>query len=191
MKHSSRKPLVTIFIITIFSVFILTQCQDKNKYIITGYTGPLTNPKSVALSQVNHFIEKDSIDKWTERYQLYKDSIKMNHLPGVTGPIFKDSCSFYNTIIRKIIGNENSIGLRMLQGMDAEMKVHTIFVGIKPDYSSLYIDEPEDLNDKGGNGKDGKGTSNLNKGLSPFAQTSGTKTGKSGKVGGAEYGTMP
>lgn len=183
MKHLSKQFLPFLF--AFIAVLFFAQC--KNKSMDAGYTGELTNPKSVALSQVYHFIEKDSIDKWTERYKMYKDSISGNHLPGTNGSVLQDSSSFYNTIIRKIIGNENSIGLRVLNGMDAEKKVHTIFVGINPDYTSLYIPEPIELQSKGE-----KKQANLIKDLSPMAQVPGVRTvGLTGKIGGAEYGTMP
>ncbi len=184
MKQLLKKITPALFLMTIVSVVFLAKCTPKNHGDV-GYTGLLTNPQAITLSKVYHFIEKDSIDKWTERYKTYKDSISRNHLPGVGGSIFQDSSSFYNTIIRKIIGNENSIGLRVLNGMDAEKKVHTIFVGINADYSSLYIPEPTELRDK-------KRQTAFFQNPSPFAQAPGViQAASTGKFGGAEMSPAP
>ena len=67
-----------------------------------------------------------------------------------------DSCSFNNNIVKAIITNDSCIGLRIINGMDAANKVHVILVGIKPDYSTLYIKKPKDCGvEKNAAAKDG------------------------------------
>jgi hypothetical protein len=89
------------------------------------------------------------------------------------GFLRRGSVSFNSCIIRKIISNENSIGLRVLYGIGADGRIHIILVGINADYSNLYVDGDECC------------PKPLNKTIG--AQADGVNSGK----GGAEFGQMP
>jgi hypothetical protein len=126
--------------VAIFSVLFFAQCTSETSFAdCDGYTGPVTNKQAVALQAKCHFMPKDTIAVWTERYQKNKPTAA----PSATAT-FGDSCSFNNSIVRAIITNDSCIGLRVVYGMDENNKVHIILVGIKPDYSTLYIRKPKD-----------------------------------------------
>lgn len=146
-----------------------------------GYTGEVTSEQAKKLMEKCNFISKDTIIDWTNRYKksrdrntTQKDSATgaLKNMAGGTASLEGDSYSFKSCIIKKIICNEKCIGLRTLQGMSPDGKVHIIFVGIQPDYENLYIEEPEECC--------GKSTIKL----------SASVTGD-GTLGGAEYGQYP
>jgi hypothetical protein len=126
--------------VAILSLVFFTQCTSDASFTdCDGYTGPVTNKQAIALQAKCHFMTKDTIAVWTDRYQRNKP----NASP--TGnATFGDSCSFNNSIVRAIITNDSCIGLRVIYGMDEKNIVHIIVVGIKPDYSTLYIRKPKD-----------------------------------------------
>ncbi len=162
MKHftcySALKPLF-------FAVFILaffTKCtQSANIINCDGYTGSVTNKQALALQAKCHFMPKDTIAVWTARYQKNKPTTAGAPLPPASSA-FGDSCSFNNGIVRAIITNDSCIGLRVIYGMDEINKVHIILVGIKPDYSTLYIRKPKECGvGKDAGAKDGDGDDDL------------------------------
>jgi hypothetical protein len=126
--------------VAFFAVLFFTQCTDEAPLTdCDGYTGPVTNKQALALQARCHFMSKDTIIVWTERYQKNKPAAS----PTSTAT-FGDSCSFNNSIVRAIITNDSCIGLRIIYGMDEKNIVHNILVGIKPDYSTLYVRKPKD-----------------------------------------------
>jgi hypothetical protein len=157
-------------------IIYLSSCVQKKDVPTSncdGYTGQLKNENALKLSQTNHFMIEDSIKSWTERYATFKTKINANALPNQAN-VFGDSSSFNHCIVKSILSNDSCIGLRVVYGMDAAYKVHVILVGIKPDYTTLYIDTPKECNAKLSDG--GKDSTGVN--------------GGSGS-GGAEYGMEP
>ena len=145
-----------------------------------GFTGKPTDPRAEKLVNTCHFIGSDSIAAWTARYQenttrTRGDNDTLRGLvprPGLNN-LLGDSTSFNSCIVKKILCNENCIGLRAIYGMSPDRKIHIILVGIKPDYGTLYIPEPEECC-----GPDGS------------KKVRGAQFGP-GATGGAEYGQMP
>ncbi len=140
-QFSSSKCLLAA--IAIFSLLFFTQCTGEATFTdCDGYTGPVTNKQALALQAKCHFMSKDTIEVWTDRYQ--RNKLKTADTLLSVGNILGDSCSFGNSIVRAIITNDSCIGLRVVYGMDEANKVHIILVGIKPDYSTLYIRKPKE-----------------------------------------------
>jgi hypothetical protein len=147
--------------VAFFLVLFFTRCTNTIETAdCNGYTGPVTNKQAIALQAKCHFMSKDTIAVWTERYQKNKPTAA----PPTASAIFGDSCSFNNSIVRAIITNDSCIGLRVIYGMDEKNMVHIILVGIKPDYSTLYIRKPKDCGvgkDAAAKGGDGGGDDDL------------------------------
>ncbi len=121
-------------------ILSLTKCCCPKK-VCCGYNGPVRSDSVTSLYGIDHFMIKDSILIWTERYQANKALIKNDSLPPV-GNVLGDSSSFSGCFVRALLCNDSCVGLRVLFGMDPQKKVHVILVGIKPDYSTLYIPRP-------------------------------------------------
>jgi len=157
-------------------VMLFTKCSHKvtETKCCEGYTGKVTNPNAERLVKQCHFIPVDSIVVWTARYQENKKRGTEDKLPAI-GEILGDSSSFNSCIIRKIISDENCVGLRVIYGMSEDKKIHVILAGINPDYSTLYIKEPTECC-----------TSNVQ-----GVQNAPAAAGGGGKTGGAEYGQLP
>jgi hypothetical protein len=191
------KMTVKLFaLITLFSAsLIFNSCKedDVNKSC-KGYTGNITDARADSLVKRCHFLSKDSIELWVKRYETYKD--RLNRKPDyktdnkdtanannaelnaqmtemsksfLTG----SSVSYNSCIIKKIICDKNSIGLRVLYGIDSDNRIHIILVGIQPDYSNLYVDG-EDCCNRSMNKKAGAGLTSI-----------------TNNKGGAEYGQLP
>ncbi len=156
--------------VAIFAALFFSKCTNAvSETNCDGYTGKVENKQALALQAKCHFMPKDTIAVWTERYQKNKPTIG-TALPNASS-ILGDSCSFNNSIVRAIITNDNCIGLRVIYGMDENNKVHIILVGINPEYETLYIEKPKDCGEeKNAAAKDGSGGSG---------------------TGGAEYGMEP
>ncbi len=135
-----KLPLLTI--ITSCALLFSKCCvlAPQNANCCNGYTGTTTEKHAVALLAKDHFMPKDTILAWTAKYQANKTLICHDSLPTI-GKVLGDSCSFNRCIIKAIICNDSCIGLRVIYGMDPNFRVHVILVGIKPDYSTLYIDK--------------------------------------------------
>jgi hypothetical protein len=121
-------------------ILSLPQCSITKKNCC-GYRGPVVSPPAISLYATDHFIPKDLIDKWTARYEAQtglpsNDSLKLRDL------VVSNSYSFNGRYVSLIICSKDCIGLRILHGMDENNKIHIILVGIKPDYSTLYIPKP-------------------------------------------------
>jgi hypothetical protein len=131
--------------VLVISLLGFTKCINSSEAPANcnGYTGSVTNKNASALLKICHFMPKDTIAVWSARYQRNKANINSTTLPN-TGAVLSDSCSFNNSIVRAIITNDSCIGLRVVYGMDEKNKVHVILVGIKPDYSTLYVRKPAD-----------------------------------------------
>lgn len=186
---------VALFIITaLTSAMLLSGCNDDSK--CDGYTGKITDARADSLVKRCHFISKDSIERWVGRYEAYQkelmrkreyrtdandttnakaDEAKAAMDNMSTRFLMGGSVSYNSCIIKKLLCNKNSIGLRVLYGIDSENRMHIILVGIQPDYSNLYIDDAEDCCDKSMNKSLGAGLTGAN----------------SGTPGGAEYGQLP
>jgi hypothetical protein len=149
---------IKLALILICSIAAFTNCnQAVDPTNCDGYVGKVTSPQAASLQKICHFMGKDSIEVWTARYQKNKNSIANNSLPNATN-VLGDSCSFNNNIVKAIITNDSCIGLRVIQGMDSKNIVHILLVGIKPDYSTLYIRKPKDCGEvKSVSAKDGGG----------------------------------
>jgi hypothetical protein len=154
MKKQFFSSKVLLAAVAIFSILFFTQCSDEASLSdCNGYTGTVTNKQALALQAKCHFMSKDTIAVWTARYQKNKPMAAPT-----ANATFGDSCSFNNSIVRAIITNDSCIGLRVIYGMDEVNKVHIILVGIKPDYSTLYIRKPKDCGvEKNAAAKDGGG----------------------------------
>jgi len=185
-----------VIIISIFtSVMLLSSCtNDDNKKSYEGYTGKITDPRADSLVKRCHFLSKDSIEQWVGRYDAFKKDLRENRdnrmdskdtmnakanemkaaMDNMSASFLMGGSISYNScIIKKIIYDKNSIGLRVLYGIGSDKRIHIILVGIQPDYSNLYVDG-EDCCDKSINKTMGAGVS-----------------GAGGTPGGAEYGQMP
>jgi hypothetical protein len=177
MNHQVKRKLPYLFVVLGLTVLFFSQCckkcKDKEKEdCCEGYTGTVTDSSSLNLLNQCHFIEKDSIDSWTARYQANKNLICNDTLPTAIN-VLGDSSSFNRCIIKAIICNDSCIGLRVVYGMDIALKVHVILVGIKPDYSTLYIPRPGEC-------------------CPPLTMAKGVSGGGGGgPLGGAEYSLMP
>ncbi|MEO5888631.1 MAG: hypothetical protein ABIQ31_00200 [Ferruginibacter sp.] len=176
MKSISKLKALRLLTTAFLIIVLFSQCNKKaaEPKCCEGYTGKLTNPNAERLVKQCHFIPADSIEVWTKRYQESKKRGTENNvsLPGL-GEVLGDSSSFNSCIIRKIISDEKCIGLRVIYGMSEDKKIHVILAGINPDYSTLYIKEPEECCP--GNTK----------------QVQMAPAGDNGKIGGAEYGQLP
>jgi hypothetical protein len=131
--------------VLVISLLGFTKCINSSEAPAdcNGYTGSVTNKNASTLLKICHFMPKDTIAVWSARYQRNKANINSTALPN-TGAVLSDSCSFNSSIVRAIITNDSCIGLRVVYGMDEKNKVHVILVGIKPDYSTLYVRKPAD-----------------------------------------------
>jgi len=157
-------------------ISLLTNCTRQKGD--SGYTGEIKDPRAKTLVSICHFIPADSIKTWTARYQ--RDSIagklSQDQQPAMS-QLLRNSSSFNSCIIRELINNKESIGLRVLYGLSTDGKLHVILVGIKPDYSDLYVKVPAECCTSG---------TMMDKALnSPSGLSGGNGTG------GAEYGQMP
>jgi hypothetical protein len=154
MKKQFFSSKFVLAAVAIFTILFFTQCNDEASFAdCDGYTGTVTNKQALALQAKCHFMTKDTIAVWTARYQKNKPQASPT-----ASATFGDSCSFNNSIVKAIITNDSCIGLRVIYGMDEVNKVHIILVGIKPDYSTLYIRKPKDCGvEKNAAAKDGGG----------------------------------
>jgi hypothetical protein len=182
MKIRTKFSMAAMITISVTLVLVFGSCtNDTDKKCCEGYTGKLTNGRSMELVNKCHFLSKDSIELWTNKYEEYKkrlgsdkDSITAVMDKVSAGFLRSGSVSFNSCIIKKILCNENSIGLRVLYGIGGDGRIHIILVGINADYTNLYIDG-KDCCDK-----------SINKSLANGA----SGAGGSG-TGGAEYGQIP
>jgi hypothetical protein len=140
MKHNSKDRNRYAIGLALLVTLSSTQCSFTKKKCC-GYSGPIVSPAAIALYAKDHFIPKDMIDEWTQRYEANKAMIKNDRLMGADH-VLGDSCSFNGHYVSLLLCNKNSIGIRVLHGMDPDYKVHIILVGINPDYSTLYIPKP-------------------------------------------------
>lgn len=172
--------------------------KNDNKKCCEGYTGKITDPMADSLVNRCHFLSQDSIELWVKRYQSYKNQLSRKNDYNTQGGNNKDSMntetnqaaaemdavaarfltrgsfSFNSCIIKKLLCDANSIGLRVLYGIGGDNRIHIILVGIKPDYSNLYVDAEAECCPQ------------------PMNKTLGAGlTGATGNPGGAEYGQMP
>lgn len=183
MKYSlkSNYALFSFIAIAFLTVLIFSKCaKDDNttkvnnvtQNLSEGYKGIITNPNAERLNNKNHFMSADSIESWAARFAANKPLLNSNKLLNTTD-IMSNSSSFNSKLIRTIINNENCIGLRIINGMSSDMKIHTMFVGIKPDYSILYVEDPTSISN----------TSNT------LARDTIRRT--TGVLGGGEFGISP
>lgn len=187
---------VAVFIITVLtSAMLLSSCNNDSNKSCDGYTGKITDARADSLVKLCHFIHKDTIEDWVGRYEAYQKELmrkreyrtdgkdtantKADEMKSVMDNmsarfLMGGSVSFNSCIIKKLLCNKNSIGLRVLYGIDTQNRMHIILVGIQPDYSNLYVDDAEDCCDKSMNKSLGAGLTSAN-----------------GNPGGAEYGQLP
>ena len=179
MKRIAQLRMAAIATISFTLILIFGSCNSStNNECCTGYTGKVTNEQALSLVNKCHFLSKDSIELWTKKYEEYKRKLGSD-TDTIAALLDKTSAGFLRSgsvsFNSCIIGNENSIGLRVLYGIGADNRIHIILVGVNADYSNLYVDA-EDCCDK-----------SINKSLANGA--SGVTS--SGTTGGAEYGQMP
>jgi hypothetical protein len=193
MKLRINLSMALLLTITFAASLTFSSCkEDDDKKCCEGYTGTITDARADSLVKRCHFISKDSIDLWGKRYEAYKErldyrkeyktagdtsqnqAVDMPPLSGASVEFLKNGCvSFNNCIVKKILCDKNSIGLRVLYGIDANNRIHIMLVGIQPDYSNLYVTD-EDCCDKSINKKIGAGLTSV-----------------TDSKGGAEYGQLP
>lgn len=140
MKHFSISKSFSFVLMGVLLTLSLSFCH-LSKNCCKGFKGVYSSDQAILLQQRDHFITKDSIIAWTNRYHERKDLLCKGGLP-VPGRVFDSSSSFNHCIIKAILCHDSCIGLRVLYGMDRYYKTHIILVGIKPDYSNLYIPRP-------------------------------------------------
>lgn len=173
MNHYLKKNQLMMLAALLITILFFTHCtHDDDKKCCKGYTGSITDSSANALVHKCHFILKDSIKVWTARFEANKHQISNDSLPGVN-KVLGDSSSFNSCIVKAIICNPDCIGMRVVYGMDAARRVHVMLVGIKADYSTLYIPRPDEC--CGNNSKVATGV------IPP----------SSSDRGGGEYGQMP
>ena len=199
MKFRIKPSIAAMLTIALAFLLTFNSCKkNDNKKCCEGYTGKMTNPMADSLVNRCHFLSEDSIELWVKRYQSYKDQLSrkndyntqdgnnkdsMNAQTGKPNAemdavaarfLTRGSVSFNSCIIKKILCDKESIGLRVLYGIGGDNRIHIILVGIKPDYSNLYVYAEDDCCTK-------SMTKALGAGLTAINDTRG----------GAEYGQMP
>ena len=139
MKRQTQLLAFSTILIAFTGIFTLSGCKqlDQSEKCCQGYRGSVTNRSNTLLHR-DHFITRDSIISWVNRWNAHKSGFPQANMVDSVG-IVGVSHSFNKYIIRAIICNDSSIGLRVLTGQSADLKVHTILVGIAPDYANLYI----------------------------------------------------
>lgn len=186
----------TLFIMAVFtSIILLSSCTNGDgKKCCEGYTGKVTNANAESLLKRCHFIEKDTIEDWVGRYEKYREQLgrkpdyKTNNkdttnakademkaaMDEMSVRFLKGGSVSYNScLIKKILCDKNSIGLRVLYGIDRNNRMHIILVGINADYANLYVQADDCCPD-------------------PLNKTLGAGlTSPTAPSGGAEYGQMP
>ena len=196
MKLRINFSLAVLTCIVFSSLLLLSSCNNDDSKCCEGFTGKVTNARADSLLKRCHFISKDSIEDWVSRYQEYKNKLSrkpdyrtnaqdttnakgdemkaaMNEMS--TRFLMGGSVSYNSCMIKKILCDKNSIGLRVLYGIDRNNRMHIILVGIQPDYSNLYVEAGDCCPDP------------LNKTLGAGL----TAPPPAGDTGGAEYGQMP
>jgi hypothetical protein len=195
MKFKINFSMALLITIAFATSLILNSCKDDDdKKCCEGYTGEITDARANSLLKRCHFLHKDSIELWVKRYEAYKE--RLNRKPDYKTDnkdtanantvemkaemdnmaarfLMGGSVSYNSCIIKKILCDKNSIGLRVLYGIGNDNRIHIILVGIQPDYSNLYVDG-EDCCDKSMNKTLGAGLTSV-----------------TDNKGGAEYGQMP
>jgi hypothetical protein len=195
MKQRINFRMTAMITIVFASLLICSSCKKNGDKKCEGYTGEITDTLATKLVNRCHFLSEDSIDVWVKRYENFKNNMDRKDkynikagdstdaaMAGMNADLDKSaaqflrggSVSFNSCIIKKILCHENSIGLRVLYGIDSKNRIHIILVGIKPDYSNLYVEAEDECCTK-------SMTKDLGAGLSGLTAISG----------GAEYGQMP
>jgi hypothetical protein len=196
MKFRFNLSMALLLSIAFAASLTFSSCtDDADKKCCEGYTGKISDARADSLVNRCHFLSKDSIELWVKRYETFKE--RLNRKPDYRTDnkdtayandaemkakldevskqfLMGGSVSYNNCIIKKILCDKNSIGLRVLYGIGADNRIHIMLVGIQPDYSNLYIDG-EDCCDK-----------TMNKTLG-----AGLTAPPGSGTGGAEYGQMP
>ena len=194
MKFRINFSMAAFMITALSTALFLNSCNDDDQKCCEGYTGKITDSSADKLVKRCHFLPKDSIELWVGRYDAYKKELMgkreyktdtkdtMNAsasemktaMDNMSARFLMGSSVSYNScIIKKLLCDKNSIGLRVLYGIGSDNRIHIILVGIQPDYSNLYVDG-EDCCEK------------------PLNKTLGAGlTSVTDNKGGAEYGQMP
>jgi len=139
MNRQTLSLSISTILIAFSAIVMFSGCKqmDQSASCCQGFTGQVGKNGNQLLHR-DHFITKDTIIAWVNRWntnkKLFTQSLMVDSV-GIVGV----SHSFNKFIIRAIICNDSSIGLRVLTGQSADLKVHTILVGIAPDYTNLYI----------------------------------------------------
>lgn len=195
MKFTINLSMALLLSMALAASLTFSSCtDDDDKKCCEGYTGKISDARADSLVNRCHFLSKDSIELWVKRYETFKE--RLNRKPDYRTDnkdtankndaemkanmdevaklfLMGGSVSYNSCIIKKILCDKNSIGLRVLYGIGADNRIHIILVGIQPDYSNLYVDG-EDCCDKSINKKMGAGLTSV-----------------TDSKGGAEYGQMP
>lgn len=166
MKRIFNSSTLSILATALLTVILLSNCSSG------GYKGEIKNPDAKKLVTTCHFITEDSIKVWVARYRNDTTGKKISQdLPGID-TLLRNNRSYNSCIVRQIINDKECIGLRVMYGLSADNKFHVILVGVKYDYSDLYVKEPQEC--CGGK-----------------VQAQATEALTEGKLGGAQYGQMP
>jgi hypothetical protein len=175
MKLLINFRVITLVLLSLFGAVLLNGCTNDAPGGGEGYTGEIKDSSAKKLVNTCHFISKADIADWVSRYK--KDSTGKITIQNQSAfsYLLNNSISFNSCIIRKLINDANSIGLRVIYGKSPDNQIHIILVGINPDYSNLYIKAEKECCDQ-----------NTLKKLG--AQADGLSDGE---FGGAEFGQMP
>jgi hypothetical protein len=190
MKHTFSLKYLLVVVITFISI---ASCLNKteNQNTCEGFTGTITNAQAKQLVDRCHFLSKDSIEIWVKTYEEFKRSVGLRKdsatvamaakLDEVISNFLRNGSISYNScIVKKLLCNPKSIGLRVLYGIGGDGQIHIILVGIQPDYSNLYIADAKDC----------CGTTSAAANIKKDEGTPDNEGGPGG-LGGADYGQMP
>jgi Fe-S cluster assembly iron-binding protein IscA len=194
MKFKINLSFVVLIGVVFSSLLLLGSCNNDDSKCCEGYTGKVTGPQAESLQKRCHFIDKDTIAVWVARYEKYKEQLgrkqdyktsnqdttntkadEMKAAMDEMSLLFLKggSISYNSCIVKKILCDKRSIGLRVLYGIGPDNRIHIILVGINADYSNLYVEAEDCCPD-------------------PLNKTLGAGLTKAtGASGGAEYGQMP
>lgn len=141
IKKTDRFPN---FIIVLSLLIAFASCgQNLTRDNLTD-PKPTTPQARKLVDSTCHFISKEQIAEFVNRYQKLKTSSDTSVAGGKLKFTLTDSCSFNNIVIRAILADKRCIGLRVVYGVGRDNKLHAIIVGIAPDYSTFYIKRPKE-----------------------------------------------
>lgn len=136
MKSKKKGIINAIGLLVLFGLLTLTSCQTKLEGTVYTNLDSLANLESAkSLVATCHFISRATIAEYVARYQKWQSA--SGTAPG--SEKFENFSSFNKSIIQAILSVDGCIGLRVVGGMDAQNRFHSILVGVGSNYNTLYI----------------------------------------------------